>query len=590
MNPAARLVATGVGTVTLVRRGVWLTTAVVLVLGIGTAGADTYPRQPGIDVTHYVFRLTLTDESDAVEGEATVHVRILDEGISALTLDLAQPSEAESNRGMTVTAVTEGGTPLEWTHSSDRLGILLAPPGRRDERRQIVVRYGGIPAKGLVIGPNTHGDRTFFSDNWPNKARHWLPTIDHPLDKATCEMVVTAPDHYQAISNGLLVEETDLGNGQRRTHWRQSVPISPWLYVLGVAGFAVEHRPAWRGIPIQTWVYPQDRDTGFEVFAEPTVAVLEFLNHRVGPYPYEKLAQVQSNSVRGGMESATAIFYGPTSTTGERPDRWRNVIIHEIAHQWFGNAVTEDDWDHVWLSEGFATYFTHLFKEHTEGRDVLVARMRDDKEIIRAFDEDRPDYRIVHDNLSDMRRVVTSAGTYKKGAWVLHMLRGVVGDAAFWDGIRVVLRALPKLERLHRRLPPGDGGRARRRARLVLRPVVDPRRDGGAAGLLVVGCDSRDPPSPGRADPGVRSLPHADRGGNRRRGRAACRADRGPWAKAELHVPRGSRTAVRGAGSPRLRADGHRAHPRDSPGGRRPVALSVGAARRAWPPATPRPA
>jgi aminopeptidase N len=136
------------------------------------------------------------------------------------------------------------------------------------------------------------------------------------------------------------------------------------------------------------------------------------------------------------MESATAIFYGPTSASGERPDRWRNVIIHEIAHQWFGNAVTEDDWDHVWLSEGFATYFTHLFIEHSEGRDAFVARLRNDKDIVRAFDQEQPDYRIVHDNLSDMRRVVTSAGTYKKGAWVLHMLRGVIGDAAFWDGIR----------------------------------------------------------------------------------------------------------------------------------------------------------
>jgi aminopeptidase N len=302
------------------------------------------------------------------------------------------------------------------------------------------VLYGGVPASGLVIGPNLHGDRTFFSDNWPNRARQWLPTVDHPHDKATCEFVVTAPAHYQVVSNGLLVEETDLGHGRRRTHWRQSVPIAPWLYALGVARFAVDHRPAWRGVPIETWVYPQDRDRGFEVFAEPTVAALDFFASRVGPYPYERLAHVQSNSVKGGMESATAIFYGDESATGERGKRWRDVIIHEIAHQWWGNAVTESDWDDVWLSEGFATYFTHLFIEHTEGRDAFVARLRADRDAIRAFDEEHPKYRIVHDNLANMRQVVTGPGTYKKGGWTLHMLRGVVGDVAFWTGIREYYR------------------------------------------------------------------------------------------------------------------------------------------------------
>jgi aminopeptidase N len=418
------------------RLGAAITVAVVLGLAAGSAVADTYPRQPGLDVAHYVFELELSDETDRIEGRTTVHLRIRGDRVSEVGLDLVHPPDGAPDRGMTVIGVTDGDSPLPWEHSDHRLRITLEPEGRRDERRQVVVRYRGVPADGLIIGPNDHGDRTFFSDNWPDEARHWLPVIDHPYDKATSEMVVTAPGHYQVVSNGLLVEETDNEDGTRRTHWRQSVPISPWLYVLGVARFAVEHRPAWRGIPIQTWVYPQDRETGFATFAEPTVQVLDFMAHRAGPYPYEKLAQVQSNSVRGGMESASAIFYGPTSAAGDRPGRWRNVIIHEIAHQWFGNSVTEDDWDHVWLSEGFATYFTHLFIEHSEGRDAFVARLRDDKDVIRSFDEEQPDYRIVHDELADMRRVVTQPGTYKKGAWVLHMLRGVVGDEAFWSGIR----------------------------------------------------------------------------------------------------------------------------------------------------------
>ncbi|MDH3640410.1 MAG: M1 family aminopeptidase, partial [Gammaproteobacteria bacterium] len=190
---------------------------------------------------------------------------------------------------------------------------------------------------------------------------------------------------------------------------------------------------------IQTWVYRQDREAGFYDFAVPTKDAMDFYGDRVGPFSYEKLANVQSNSVGGGMESATAIFYGDNSVTGERTVRWRNVIIHEVAHQWFGNSVTEYDWDDVWLSEGFATYFTLLFIEHAYGRDEFVAGLKQSRDRVLAFYEENPDYRIVHDNLSDMSKVTTSQ-IYQKGGWTLHMLRGLIGDDAFWRGIRSYYR------------------------------------------------------------------------------------------------------------------------------------------------------
>jgi aminopeptidase N len=414
--------------------GVAAVVAAVLAGGSGGARADTYPRQPGVDVLHYAFRLTLADDTDAIEGEATVAFRAA-AGVDSISLDLAQPKPESSGRGMTVTVVSEGAEPLRFEHAGDRLLVRLGRPSRGGERRQVVVRYRGVPAAGLLIAPNKHGDRTFFSDNWPDKARQWLPVVDHPSDKATSEFLVTAPARYQVVSNGLLVEETDTGDGRRLTRWRESTPIAPWLYALGVARFAVEHRPAWRGRPVETWVFPQDREAGFRAFAEPTVEALEFFEDRIGPYAYERLANVQANGVKGGMEAATSIFYGDDSVSGPE-SRWHRVIVHEIAHQWFGNAVTEGDWDDVWLSEGFATYFTHLFVEHVQGRDAFVAGLRADRDEIRAFDEKNPGYRVVHDNLADTRQVTTGPGTYKKGAWTLHMLRGVVGDSAFWAGIR----------------------------------------------------------------------------------------------------------------------------------------------------------
>ena len=395
--------------------------------------ADNYPRRIGIDVEHYRFELTLTDESDGIRGRATVSVRFTASGATELALDLAT-SDA-SGRGMTVERVHVDGTPLDFEHASDLLRIRLHEPGRPGSRLDVTVEYSGEPASGLRVGPNRYGDRTFFSDNWPNRARQWLPTVDHPYDKATSEMLVTAPAHYQVVSNGALVEETDGPDGTRLTHWHESVPIATWLYVLGVARFAVQQVDVLDGKPIQTWVYRQDRDAGFYDFAVPTKQSMEFYSERIGPYAYEKLANITSPVTGGGMEAASAVMYHESSVTGERTVRWRNVIIHEIAHQWWGNAVTEADWDDVWLSEGFATYFTLLFIEHAYGRDEFVAGLRSSAErVFQQYAED-PGYRIVHDDLSDMSRV-SSGATYQKGSWILHMLRAEMGDEAFWEGIR----------------------------------------------------------------------------------------------------------------------------------------------------------
>jgi aminopeptidase N len=182
-------------------------------------------------------------------------------------------------------------------------------------------------------------------------------------------------------------------------------------------------------------VFKQDRDAGFYDFAEPTKKVLEFYSNYIGPFSYEKLANIQSNSVSGGMEAASAILYSDKSVVGDRNKRWRNVVIHEIAHQWFGNSVTEYDWDDVWLSEGFATYFTLLFIENEYGREEFIKGLESSQKRVDSFYNKNPNYQIVHDNLKNMKNV-TSSQTYQKGSWVLHMLRGVLGTEIFWKGIR----------------------------------------------------------------------------------------------------------------------------------------------------------
>ena len=393
---------------------------------------DPYPKNPNIDILNYKFEIHLNDTSDIIYGSADIALNIKDSE-DRVRLDLI--SQGKDGMGMEVKKVTFNGSEVSYSHDND---VLLIETGAFEytSRDIINVVYSGMPITGLIIGPNMHGDRTFFSDNWPNKARNWLPLVDHPYDKSTAEFVVIAPNHYQVISNGLLVEETNLNKELKRTHWKQSVPISCWLYALGVAEFAVDYVDYFEGKSIQTWVYKQDRDNGFYDFKIPTKHTMEFFSDYIGPFAYEKLANVQSNSVKGGMESATAIFYSDVSVTGDRSVRWRNVVIHEVAHQWFGNCVTEYDWDDVWLSEGFATYFTLMFREHAYGRDDFVNGLNDAKRLVYNHYKTDKESSIVHNNLKDMKDVLTYSLQYQKGAWVLHMLRNYVGEDNFRKGIR----------------------------------------------------------------------------------------------------------------------------------------------------------
>tara|TARA_S200000501_G_scaffold119642_1_gene112423 strand:- start:372 stop:2000 length:1629 start_codon:yes stop_codon:yes gene_type:complete len=393
---------------------------------------DPYPKNPNIDILNYKFQLNLNDTTDVIYGSAQITLNIK-ESESRVRLDLV--SQNQLGKGMKVHRVTFNGDEVAYTHEDNVLLIETGGLGYSSSDN-IGVEYSGDPITGLIIGPNMHGDRTFFSDNWPNKARNWLPLVDHPYDKSTAEFIVEAPNHYQVISNGLLVEETNLNRNIKKTHWKQSVPISCWLYALGVAEFAIDYVDYFDGKSIQTWVYKQDRDKGFYDFKIPTKHTLEFFSDYIGPFAYEKLANVQSNSVKGGMESATAIFYSDVSVTGDRSVRWRNVVIHEVAHQWFGNCVTEYDWDDVWLSEGFATYFTLMFREHAYGRDDFVNGLNDAKNLVYNHYKTDKESSIVHDNLKDMKDVLTYSLQYQKGAWVLHMLRNYIGEDDFREGIR----------------------------------------------------------------------------------------------------------------------------------------------------------
>ncbi len=390
-----------------------------------------------VDVLHYVFQLTIHDYTDEIQGETDVFASLPSNRAQPVVLHL---SGLDSTRvqGMIVDELLFNNKPVTFTHRDHTLIIQTPETTQGVSEGTFTIRYHGIPSDGLIIEKNQYGDRTFFGDNWPNRAHFWLPTHDHPSDKATCEFIVTAPAHYQVVSNGRLVEESYLlPNSHPRdryklTHWAISQPIPTKVMVFGAARFAVQYPPQSQSITIENWVYPEDREVGFDRFT-PTADVLLFYENILGPYPYQKLANVQSKTQYGGMENATAIFYNE-SVIIDQPSI-EALIAHEIAHQWFGNSVSEKNWADVWLSEGFSTYLTHLYFEYTYGRDSMANRIVADKERIFTFHLQSPEAKVVDSDESNLFQLL-NANTYQKGAWVLHMLRFTVGDEVFFNVLR----------------------------------------------------------------------------------------------------------------------------------------------------------
>ncbi len=388
--------------------------------------------QDKVDILHYQFKLNIYDATNLIEGETTVKAKFNEPGVLKLVLDFIGKGDDYGNYGMEVDSITSYGSTLDFLHKKGRLLIYFNTPAGLGEEKEFTIYYKGVPSDGLIISDNKYRSRTFFADNWPNRARYWLPVEDHPSDKATCEFIVTAPNHYQVVSNGYQVEITDIDNHLRLTHWRTDVAIPTKVMVIGVARFSQTLIGYSGNIPVSAWVYPQDRDKGFYDY-ELAKDVVDYFSKSIGPYSYEKLANIQSKTRYGGMENASAIFYNENSVTGTRSSE--ALIAHEVAHQWFGNSASEKEWPHIWLSEGFATYFTALYLEDKYGRKKLVETLKSDKEKVLSYNYRKPEAIIVY-SPADLNQLLNPY-SYQKGAWVLHMLRFELGETNFWKGIQL---------------------------------------------------------------------------------------------------------------------------------------------------------
>jgi aminopeptidase N len=393
----------------------------IFLLGSISAFADPYARQPSVDAIHYDLSIEVTDTSDSIAGIAKLQVLIRDKSATGMWLDFED---------MSVEKLLVGGTERPFAHSNGRLDFEFDRSYSRNETVAIEVRYHGKPREGLLFGRNRYGRRVIFADNWPDNARHWFPSIDHPSDKAAVSFTVTAPKKYTVVANGKMGRTVPLPKARRVARWSEGKAIPTYSMAFGIGEFSVLNS-AEGAIPLTWYVYPQDSEVAAAKFRR-TAQMLAFFEDRIGPYPYDKLAQVESIVKFGAMENSNAIFYSDSlflaKPVSDEP------VAHEIAHQWFGNSVTESDWDHLWLSEGFATYFEALFFEHAGGPEALKQIMARHADRIAAYKPALYEP-VVNPGQTDPLKKLTPL-IYEKGAWILHMLRGMLGDEVFFNGIR----------------------------------------------------------------------------------------------------------------------------------------------------------
>jgi aminopeptidase N len=385
-----------------------------------------------IDILSYRIDLEVWEEHDTIQVYELITAKLLQKADS-FYLDLHSLNEG---KGMTVERLfirvpIERETPVTFTHVDDKLWISSISIPENLEFK-IELSFSGVPETGLIIGKNKFDKRTFFGDNWPNRAHHWFACIDHPSDKAKVSFLVTHPKKYDVVATGRLMNQ-GYTHDKNTVVYRSEIDLPTKVMVVGIAEFDTElifHDNS--GLfPMTAWVYEDDRENGFKDMAV-AADVVNFFVKSIGAYPFEKLDHVQSTTQFGGMENAGNIFYDENAVTGE--ETMEALIAHEVAHQWFGNSASESDWHHLWLSEGFATYFTDLYWQDKYGTEAMNERLINERIRVIKFSK-QYDHPIVDTSYQSLMQLL-NPNSYQKGAWFLHMLRNEVGDVTFWSGIK----------------------------------------------------------------------------------------------------------------------------------------------------------
>ena len=385
--------------------------------------------------THYDVALSFNDQLTEISVARTeIALEVLADNLTTIDLDFGE---------MPIDAVRLDGAPARFERKPDLLEVTLQRPAYHGEKHSLLVTYHGKPRDGLIFANDRDGHPAVTGDNWPNRVHQWIPCLDHPSAKATVSFSVAVSPREVVVANGKYINTLDQLPLSSIWTFEETKPIPPYCMVIAVSEGAKIDANDNTVAPLSYYVPKKDAAYAPKGFA-PAAPAMAYFSETIAPYPYEKLALIIGATRFGGMENSSAIVFpntlfeprgnSPTSRRFGIPTQLENVVAHEIAHQWFGDSVTESTWADLWLSEGFATYFAGLFLEKHESEEAFREYMR--AAATRYFAYEKQRNAPIHDTeTQDLMRLL-NPNNYEKGAWVLHMLRKRLGDEAFFKGLR----------------------------------------------------------------------------------------------------------------------------------------------------------
>ena len=397
------------------------------------------PRQTerirAADIQHIKAELVLDAKKHEIHGTVTHTLKPLHPYLTSLTLDCGPK--------LKVSKVTAGphAAACKFTTQGEKLSITFDKPYGTDDVIDLAITYSGSPRSGLRFvesdPANPEKPPAIWTQGEAEDNHHWLPCYDYPNDRVTTEMIITVARPLSVVSNGALVSTKENSDGTRTFHWKMDQPLSTYLITLTASEFVSFHDRV-GSLPVEYYVTKNVDEATARRFMGKTPAMIRFFNEKTGQsFPYCKYAQVCLPEFTGGMENASATsmtdeaLLDPIEALERDED---GLVAHELAHQWFGDLMTCKDWSHIWLNEGFASYFDPLFTEHDKGVDDF--RLRMDGELKSYLSNDRMYRRPIVETKYNSPMDMFDRMTYAKGGCVLHMLRGLLGDEAWWKGIR----------------------------------------------------------------------------------------------------------------------------------------------------------
>lgn len=386
-----------------------------------------YAPDRKVDILHITIDVTPNFKERTVSGTTTISFAPIAKPLTELQLNAVD---------LTVTSVTSESKIEGYTVTDDFVIITFDPPVAPDVKTSVTLTHEAEPKLGLYFRTPDMGYREEDTHLWtqgePHEAPHWFPNYDYPNERSSSEVICHVPQDMTVVSNGRLITETiDRTTGLKTVCWLQEKPHVNYLIALAAGKFK-KIESTYKNIPLAFYTPASQIEQASNSFKD-TADMVGFLEREIGiPYPWNKYYQVVVDDFSwGGMENTTMTILSDNTLFTEETENIRSsqqLVVHELTHMWFGDYVTCKDWSHLWLNEGFAVYYAHLYDRYKNGPDsMLYGLYKDSQRVLAEREVHNP---IVYKEYEDADQQFDYRA-YPKGSWVLHMLRTELGDELF---------------------------------------------------------------------------------------------------------------------------------------------------------------